>query len=324
MLTPSPFLSSSMEAVLVQDCNALDDMSGLVMRSNALLSDVQAHLDEVVLTQGASVSDLDRAVEEGAQAYHDRIHALVMPAQAALAGRKMLEAPQLTASHIALLSARQSRAVLSYVDQVMSLQCKTASSTDETSPRPQHHDEAVSFTPTSPQSSTSWPPSFDLFSRPSRENKLILAHAYVRYMGDLSGGQHIVKRLSKLFPIHHASDTSSPHLGFQFYSFASTGKTSMELKEMIRSRMDAVEMDEHDVQMVIDEASLAFCLNRGLLDSLVAEDSTDTPTSMASAVRPASSPLDFLHTLLQLVSSCKALQFALLAIVALASLLLSQ
>jgi hypothetical protein len=273
-----------MEAVLVQDENSLSDMISSLTRSRVLLEDLQAHLDELLDTANALPSGLDNTVEEGSEKIHEEIDGLTHAAQELLASRSLLDAPRLTRDHIALLTTRQARAVLRYIDRLSA--CSRGSFTPtQTTVR---YDEGVSsmITTSSASSSSSTSGACD--------NGLILAHAYVRYMGDLSGGQHIVKRLAKLFPIYQKSKKGQSTPGFQFYSFTSTNKTSTELKDMIRNRMDSADFQEEEVVQIVDEASEAFRLNRGLLDSLVdeedleeEEDAEKGPNSTHQVIRPS-------------------------------------
>lgn len=107
----------------------------------------------------------------------------------------------------------------------------------------------------------------------------ILSHAYVRYLGDLSGGQHISKRVKQRWPIT-ASNKSSSEYGFEFYDFNSLG-SSQEIKKLFKNGMNAgfelvtstssANKDEV-LNSMLKEASLSFDLNRSLFDSLVPED----------------------------------------------------
>lgn len=101
---------------------------------------------------------------------------------------------------------------------------------------------------------------------------LIAAHVYVRYMGDLSGGQHMVKRLSKLFPIHRDETDSDGRLredtgnaGFEFYNFVEP----TNLKDRLRSVIDGMTVNPAQAAALGREAALVFVLNHAILDSLV-------------------------------------------------------
>ncbi|TKY91019.1 hypothetical protein EX895_001018 [Sporisorium graminicola] len=106
----------------------------------------------------------------------------------------------------------------------------------------------------------------DLSRSPSSTGGLLLSHAYTRYLGDLSGGQHIVKKVSKRFPI---STESAQGSGFAFYAF----DTSTDLKARFRSAMEhASPADSHHpavVQQLVGEANTAFDLNTALFESLL-------------------------------------------------------
>ncbi|PWN30665.1 heme oxygenase-like protein [Jaminaea rosea] len=113
------------------------------------------------------------------------------------------------------------------------------------------------------------------------EPDLLLAHSYVRYLGDLSGGQHIKRRIEKLFPLPAAPSPSTG--GFDFYDFPcptsdedlSAGAWHRELKDRFRDAMDAsvsasAGMDRTKMMRAQGrEARLAFELNKDLFESLV-------------------------------------------------------
>ncbi|CAO1619041.1 unnamed protein product [Parajaminaea phylloscopi] len=113
---------------------------------------------------------------------------------------------------------------------------------------------------------------------------LLLAHAYVRYLGDLSGGQHIRKRVEKLWPIDASSTNVSKNDGFAFYEFPSRDPTltasawHRELKDCFRVAMDAAlepplvnSPSARSALMLAqgEEASLAFELNKDLFEGLI-------------------------------------------------------
>lgn len=102
------------------------------------------------------------------------------------------------------------------------------------------------------------------------ESSLLLAHAYVRYLGDLSGGQIIRRRIAKSYEFPKNGN------GVRFYIFYAgkgepeAGPSEMkELKEWYRAGMDAgVGDDEKLKAALVDEAILAFKLNQGLFTTL--------------------------------------------------------
>jgi len=83
----------------------------------------------------------------------------------------------------------------------------------------------------------------------------LIAHAYVRYLGDLSGGQ-ILKRL-----LARSLDLSSEALSF--YDFEG-GDTPEAVKSQYRAAIDKAALEIGAVQEVIDEAAEVFRLNINL------------------------------------------------------------
>ncbi|EPQ54525.1 heme oxygenase-like protein [Gloeophyllum trabeum ATCC 11539] len=101
---------------------------------------------------------------------------------------------------------------------------------------------------------------------------LLLAHAYVRYLGDLSGGQTIKRRLAKAYGLDPADRP-----GVQFYAFHQPASSAApgtqgdlkRLKEWFRAGMDSGVGDDAQLKAaMLDEANIAFALNAGLFDAL--------------------------------------------------------
>lgn len=69
----------------------------------------------------------------------------------------------------------------------------------------------------------------------SDDAALLLAHAYVRYLGDLSGGQTIQRRIARAYGLDVATGN-----GMRFYSFGGTddARSTKELKEWYRAGMN--------------------------------------------------------------------------------------
>jgi len=107
----------------------------------------------------------------------------------------------------------------------------------------------------------------------SPEPERLLAHSYVRYVGDLSGGQVIRRVIAKAY---HLEDG----LGTTFYGFSklgSSGESSRnatvgdmgKIKDWFREGMDeGVGSDDKLKCVIVDEAVQAFKLNIALLSSL--------------------------------------------------------
>ncbi|GJJ15778.1 hypothetical protein Clacol_010056 [Clathrus columnatus] len=99
----------------------------------------------------------------------------------------------------------------------------------------------------------------------------LLAHAYVRYLGDLSGGQVIKRRIRKSYNLE---DEQS--LGTQFYDFEKLdGREPANIGDMrtikmwFRDGLNESVGDNQDRKVkLVNEANLAFRLNEGILGIL--------------------------------------------------------
>lgn len=87
----------------------------------------------------------------------------------------------------------------------------------------------------------------------------LLAHHYVRYLGDLSGGQIIARKLRD----HYGIDGD----GARFYDFATVGKIK-PYRDAYRARLDALELPGDVRDRVLAEAVLAFRMNIALFREL--------------------------------------------------------
>jgi len=97
----------------------------------------------------------------------------------------------------------------------------------------------------------------------SRTPVLLVSHAYVRYLGDLSGGQ-MLRRLA-------AQNLGLEHDGLRFYEFPEIDSTGA-FKNHFRRRLDELILDDVERDQVVDEAREAFRLNGAIFAQLVAED----------------------------------------------------
>jgi heme oxygenase len=88
----------------------------------------------------------------------------------------------------------------------------------------------------------------------------LLAHHYVRYLGDLSGGQVIGRILRRVYGF--ADDR-----GTEFYRFAEV-TSPKGFKEHYRDLLDALAVDTDERDRIIAEASVAFRLNADLFYEL--------------------------------------------------------
>ena len=86
-----------------------------------------------------------------------------------------------------------------------------------------------------------------------------VAHHYTRYLGDLSGGQHICRLMQR----HFGFETN----GVRFYLFDQIADPA-EFKNHYRAELDATGWDEAERERVIDEVLLAYRFNTELFVDL--------------------------------------------------------
>ncbi|XP_061702674.1 heme oxygenase 1a [Syngnathoides biaculeatus] len=89
---------------------------------------------------------------------------------------------------------------------------------------------------------------------------LLVAHAYTRYLGDLSGGQVLGKITQKSLKL-----TGKEGLSFFFFPGVSSPN---RFKQLYRSRMNAIELTEEETAAVLKEAVAAFEFNTQVFDDL--------------------------------------------------------
>ena len=82
----------------------------------------------------------------------------------------------------------------------------------------------------------------------------VIAHHYTRYLGDLSGGQMIAKRVKKQFGFEHA--------GISFYDFTELGDLA-EFKQAYRDVLDVLgeSLDEAERERMVAEVRAAYRFN---------------------------------------------------------------
>nr|XP_006138024.1 heme oxygenase 1 [Pelodiscus sinensis] len=93
------------------------------------------------------------------------------------------------------------------------------------------------------------------------EPELLVAHAYTRYLGDLSGGQVLKKIAQKVL---HLPSTGE---GLEFFTFEGVSSAT-KFKQLYRSRMNSIEMDPTMKKRVLEEAKRAFLLNIQVFEEL--------------------------------------------------------
>ena len=85
------------------------------------------------------------------------------------------------------------------------------------------------------------------------------AHAYTRYLGDLSGGQAIKRLVQRHYGLEEE--------GVAFYTFSGIAKPKV-FKDEYREQLDALELSPAELESAVDEAQVAFELSAALFEAL--------------------------------------------------------
>ncbi|CAJ0934172.1 unnamed protein product [Ranitomeya imitator] len=91
--------------------------------------------------------------------------------------------------------------------------------------------------------------------------ELLVAHAYTRYMGDLSGGQVLKKVAQRAL---HLPNTGE---GIQFYMFDDV-TNAHKFKQLYRARLNTLELNAEVKKGMVEEAKKAFQFNMQLFEEL--------------------------------------------------------
>ncbi len=92
--------------------------------------------------------------------------------------------------------------------------------------------------------------------------ELLVAHAYVRYLGDLSGGQ-ILKRIVR------QSLQLSPAEGMRFLEFGEPAQVET-MAQNFRQALDSIAVDSLAMADIVAEAQLSFVMHANLFEELAA------------------------------------------------------
>ncbi|AFZ50624.1 biliverdin-producing heme oxygenase [Dactylococcopsis salina] len=94
----------------------------------------------------------------------------------------------------------------------------------------------------------------------------LVAHAYVRYLGDLSGGQGLRK-------IARSAMDLPPDQGTGLHEFDAlpNAEAKREFKEKYRNALNSIVVDEETQKAIIEEANYVFKLNRDVFHELEGE-----------------------------------------------------
>ncbi|KAG0186353.1 hypothetical protein DFQ28_007972 [Apophysomyces sp. BC1034] len=97
---------------------------------------------------------------------------------------------------------------------------------------------------------------------------LLIAHSYSRYLGDLSGGQILAKRLKKhVLGLDENDGAWDSDQGLQFYLFSNIGNQK-EFKAIYRDRLNAAKVNAKTRDLIVDEAVRSFELNIAVFDEV--------------------------------------------------------
>ncbi|KAG9277493.1 heme oxygenase-like [Astyanax mexicanus] len=88
----------------------------------------------------------------------------------------------------------------------------------------------------------------------------LVAHAYTRYLGDLSGGQVLGRITQKSLGLKTGE-------GLTFFSFPGVSSPNL-FKQLYRGRMNSIELTKEQREEVLQEATRAFELNIEVFDDL--------------------------------------------------------
>jgi heme oxygenase len=91
------------------------------------------------------------------------------------------------------------------------------------------------------------------------EDVRLVAHHYTRYLGDLSGGQAIGALVQRHYGLSPAQTT--------FYKFPEI-ENIVRFKEQYRESLDALAINDLELQLLLDEVKIAFKLNQALFADL--------------------------------------------------------
>ncbi len=91
----------------------------------------------------------------------------------------------------------------------------------------------------------------------------LVAHSYVRYMGDLSGGQGLRKIARSAMDLPADQGT-----GLHEFDAIPTPEAKKEFKEKYRQALDEIVVDEDTLEAIISEANYVFKLNRDVFHEL--------------------------------------------------------
>ena len=94
----------------------------------------------------------------------------------------------------------------------------------------------------------------------SEKPELLVAHAYTRYLGDLSGGQ-ILKKIAQ------RAMNLSDGKGLSFYEFDEVSD-EQQFKQNYKKALDSLGLDLQLADQIVAEANLSFTMNMKMFQEL--------------------------------------------------------
>jgi heme oxygenase len=107
---------------------------------------------------------------------------------------------------------------------------------------------------------------------------LLVAQAYVRYLGDLSGGQVIQKVLTKTFSLDEQEGTN-------FYKFPLINDLQA-FKGIYRTALDTLPLNEEEKAALLEESKKVFDLNKDLFVELESDLRTNIGSEKFASLLP--------------------------------------
>ncbi len=92
---------------------------------------------------------------------------------------------------------------------------------------------------------------------------LLIAHAYTRYMGDLSGGQGLKSIVRSALNLYGTDGTNF----YEFEEIPGVGAKNA-FKEFYRNALNGLPLDQDTIARIVAEANLVFALNRDIMHEL--------------------------------------------------------
>ncbi|HEY0133604.1 MAG TPA: biliverdin-producing heme oxygenase, partial [Nannocystis sp.] len=108
---------------------------------------------------------------------------------------------------------------------------------------------------------------------------LLVAHAYTRYLGDLSGGQILRLGAARVLGLPAEAPHGTPGLAFYDFPIDDIGA----YKQLYRARLDALPVDAGQAAAIIGEARWAFAGTAAVFGELLPDSASFMPHAASHA-----------------------------------------